>query len=141
MAHSLCWGESASRRRHGHRRNDERPALVRLLHARRRAARPSRGDARDPERAIARFPIPVAILARLAVDVDQQNRGIGAALLNDALARAVRASQQVAVRALVVHAVDDNAATFYERFGFRALAGTPRTLMVTLAALRDAGYR
>jgi predicted N-acetyltransferase YhbS len=88
-----------------------------------------------------RFPIPVAILARLAVDVSRQEQGIGAALLNDALARGVRAAEQVAVRAVVVHAVDDNAAAFYERFGFRALAGTPRTLMVTLAALRDAGYR
>jgi predicted N-acetyltransferase YhbS len=87
-----------------------------------------------------RFPIPVAILARLAVDVGLQHQGIGAALLNDALARVVRASEQVAVRAMVVHAVDDNAADFYERFGFRALAGTPRTLMVTLTALRDAGY-
>jgi predicted N-acetyltransferase YhbS len=87
-----------------------------------------------------RFPIPVAILARLAVDVSRQDQGIGAALLNDALARVVRASEQVAVRAVVVHAVDDNAAGFYERFGFRELAGTPRTLGVTLAALRAAGY-
>jgi predicted N-acetyltransferase YhbS len=75
------------------------------------------------------FPIPVAILARLAVDVDQQGRGMGAALLNDALMRVVRASEQVAVRAVVVHAA-----------GFRALSAAPRTLMVTLASLRDAGY-
>ena len=88
-----------------------------------------------------RFPIPAAILARLAVDVNHQDQGIGAALLNDALARVVRAAEQVAVRAVVVHAADDHAANFNERFGFRALAGTPRTLMVTLAALRDAGYR
>lgn len=86
------------------------------------------------------FPIPVAILARLAVDASRQDHGIGAALLNDALARVVRAADQVAVRAVVVHAVDDNAAAFYERFGLRALTATPRTLMVTLAALRDAGY-
>jgi hypothetical protein len=44
------------------------------------------------------------------------------------------------VRAVVVHAVDENAARFYERFGFQALSATPRTLMVTLAALRTAGY-
>jgi hypothetical protein len=50
------------------------------------------------------------------------------------------ASEQVAVRAVVVHAVDENAARFYERFGFQALSATPRTLMVTLAALRTAGY-
>jgi GNAT superfamily N-acetyltransferase len=86
------------------------------------------------------FPIPVAILARLAVDAGQQGHGIGAALLNDGLVRVVRASEEVAVRAIVVHAVDENAASFYERFGFRALAGAPRTLMIALAALRKAGY-
>lgn len=87
------------------------------------------------------FPIPVAILARLAVDASQQGHGIGAALLNDALVRVIRASEQVAVRAVVVHAVDDGAATFYERFGFRALSATPRTLMAPLVALRAAGYK
>lgn len=86
------------------------------------------------------FPIPVAILARLAVDVMQQNQGIGAALLNDALTRVIRASEQVAVRAVAVHAVDDHAAGFYERFGFRALSASPLTLMVTLAELDSAGF-
>lgn len=87
------------------------------------------------------FPIPVAILARLAVDLGQQGRGIGAAMLNDALVRVVRASEEVAVRAVVVHAVDENAASFYKRFGFRALSSAPRTLMVPVAALRTVGYR
>ena len=86
------------------------------------------------------FPIPVAILARLAVDAGRQGGGIGAALLNDALVRVALASEQVAVRAVVVHALDDNAAAFYERFGFRALSAAPRTLMISLAALRTAGY-
>jgi GNAT superfamily N-acetyltransferase len=87
-----------------------------------------------------RFPIPVAILARLAVDAGQQGHGIGTALLNDALVRVARAAEEVAVRAVVVHALDDGAASFYERFGFQALGATPRTLMVTLIALRGAGY-
>jgi predicted N-acetyltransferase YhbS len=87
------------------------------------------------------FPIPVAILARLAVDVGRQGQRIGAALLNDALVRVVHASEQVAVRAVVVHAVDENAASFYQRFGFVALGATPKTLMMHLAALRAAGYR
>jgi predicted N-acetyltransferase YhbS len=86
------------------------------------------------------FPIPVAILARLAVDISQQGGGIGAALLNDAIVRIVRASEQVAVRAVVVHAIDEPASSFYERFGFRALSATPRTLMVTLAAIRAADF-
>jgi GNAT superfamily N-acetyltransferase len=87
------------------------------------------------------FPIPAAILARLAVDAGHQGQGIGAALLNDALMRVVRASEEVAIRAGVVHAVDETAASFYERFGFRALSSTPQTLMVSLATLRAAGYR
>lgn len=86
------------------------------------------------------FPIPVAILARLAVDVSHQGQGIGAALLNDALVRVVRASEQVAVRAVVVHAVDEKAAAFYERFGFRALSTRPQTLMTTVHTLHVAGY-
>lgn len=86
------------------------------------------------------FPIPVAILARLAVDAGQQGRGIGAALLSDSLTRVVRAAEQVAVRAVVVHAIDESASSFYERFGFQALSGAPRTLMTTIATLRAAGY-
>jgi GNAT superfamily N-acetyltransferase len=86
------------------------------------------------------FPIPIVILARLAIDSSHQGRGLGATLLSDALARVCHASRQVAVRAVVVHAVDENAAAFYERFGFRALSATPTTLMVTLATLRAAGY-
>jgi GNAT superfamily N-acetyltransferase len=86
------------------------------------------------------FPIPVAILARLAVDARNQKQGLGARLLDDALERVCRAAREVAVRAIVVHAIDDDAAAFYERFGFRALRATPRTLMVTLGELRKAGY-
>ena len=86
------------------------------------------------------YPIPVAILARLAVDRRHQNRGLGAMLLKDALQRVSLASQQLAVRAVVVHATDEHAAHFYEHFGFRALSATPRTLMVTLTELRIAGY-
>lgn len=86
------------------------------------------------------YPIPVAILARLAVDRRHQNRGLGAILLRDALRRVVLASEQLAIRAVVVHAIDESAAGFYAHFGFRALSTTPRTLMVTLAELRAAGY-
>jgi GNAT superfamily N-acetyltransferase len=86
------------------------------------------------------FPVPVAILARLAVDAGHQGNGLGAALLNDALFRVCRAAEQVAVRAVIVHAVDQSAVAFYERFGFGALATAPRTLMVTLASLRAAGF-
>jgi len=86
------------------------------------------------------FPIPVAILARFAVDARRQGEGLGAKLLGDALVRICRAAEEVAVRAVVVHAIDDAAAAFYERFGFRPLGTAPRTLMVTLAELRKAGF-
>lgn len=86
------------------------------------------------------FPIPVAILARLAVDERSKGEGLGAFLLNDAFERICRAAREVAVRAVVVHAIDETAAGFYERFGFRSLSTAPRTLMVTLAELRSAGY-
>jgi GNAT superfamily N-acetyltransferase len=86
------------------------------------------------------FPIPVAILARLAIDTSHQGQGLGATLLDDALRRVSSAAEQVAIRAVVVHAIDQGAATFYERFGFKALSATPQTLMVALAALRAAGY-
>jgi GNAT superfamily N-acetyltransferase len=86
------------------------------------------------------YPIPVAILARLAVERSHQGHGFGASMLNDALSRVTLAAEQIAVRAVVVHAIDDNARAFYEHFGFRALTTAPQTLMVTLAELRAAGY-
>ena len=52
----------------------------------------------------------------------------------------VERAKEVAVRAVVVHAISDAVAGFYERFGFRGLSETPRSLMVTLAELREAGY-
>jgi GNAT superfamily N-acetyltransferase len=86
------------------------------------------------------YPIPVAVLARLAVDHRYQHRGLGAALLRDALQRVTLASEQLAVRAVVIHAIDERAERFYQHFGFRSLSATPRTLMVTLAELRAACY-
>ena len=87
------------------------------------------------------FPIPVALVARLAVDVDFHGRGFGALLLRDALTRVLAASEQVAIRAVVVHAISDKAAAFYIRFGFKPLADEPRTLMITLDELRRSRER
>ncbi len=82
------------------------------------------------------YPIPVALIARLAVDGNVQGRGFGALLLSDALTRVLAAGEQVAIRAVVVHATSDRAAAFYQRFGFKPLADEPRTLMITLDELR-----
>lgn len=82
------------------------------------------------------FPIPVALIARLAVDSGFHGQGFGALLLRDALTRVLAASEQIAIRAVVVHAISDNAAAFYIRFGFKPLAEEPHTLMITLDDLR-----
>lgn len=64
-------------------------------------------------------PIPVMILARLAVARSHQGRGIGRALVRDALLRTARASGIAGIRAVTVHAIDEQAAAFYERLGFK----------------------
>jgi len=78
------------------------------------------------------FPIPVALLARLAVDGHHQSIGLGRSLLLDALRRVMRASDELAVRAVTVDALDQHAASFYRRFGFQPSALGPETLMVSL---------
>ena len=67
---------------------------------------------------LARHPIPVILLARLAVDTAERGRGIGAALLKDALLRTLQAAEIAGLRAMIVHAKDDAAKRFYETFGF-----------------------
>ena len=65
-----------------------------------------------------RHPIPVILLARLAVDSTEQGRGLGAALLKDALLRTIQAAEIAGLRAMLVHAKDNAAKRFYENFGF-----------------------
>jgi GNAT superfamily N-acetyltransferase len=82
------------------------------------------------------FPIPVCLIARLAVDRSEQSASLGRSLLLDALQRTERASRSVAMRAVLVHALDEEAAAFYTRFGFRPASTEPLTLMVPLEAVR-----
>ncbi|HXQ74169.1 MAG TPA: GNAT family N-acetyltransferase [Pyrinomonadaceae bacterium] len=65
-----------------------------------------------------RHPIPVILLARLAVDSSEQGSGLGAALLKDALLRTIQAAEIAGLRAMLVHAKDDSAKRFYAKFGF-----------------------
>lgn len=81
-------------------------------------------------------PIPVMVLARLAVDQRAQGIKLGASLLQDAVGRAVSVSQNVGVRALIVHALHDRAKQFYERYGFRESPLHPMTLMLRLSSIR-----
>jgi GNAT superfamily N-acetyltransferase len=82
------------------------------------------------------FPIPVALIARLAVTGQHQGAGLGRSLLLDALQRVLRASDQLAVRAVTVDALHDRAASFYHRFGFEPSPLAPRTLMISLDSAR-----
>ena len=67
-----------------------------------------------------RHPIPVILLARLDVDSTEHARGLGAALLKDALLRTIQVAEIAGLRAMLVHAKDDSAKRFYEKFGFES---------------------
>jgi ribosomal protein S18 acetylase RimI-like enzyme len=69
-------------------------------------------------RAMPAYPVGMVLLARLAVDQSQQGRGVGAMLLAEALRKAVAAGEVAAARLIVVDAVDEDAAAFYQRYGF-----------------------
>ena len=77
-------------------------------------------------------PVPVMVLARLAVDQRAQGMNLGASLLQDAVNRAVAVSLNTGVRALLVHALHDRAKLFYEHYGFQASPVHPMTLMLRL---------
>jgi len=77
-------------------------------------------------------PVPVIVLARLAVDRQAQGIQLGAGMLKDAVHRAVTVSQDAGVRALLVHALHHRARQFYEHHGFQASTLHPLTLMLRL---------
>lgn len=83
------------------------------------------------------FPIPVCLIARLAVDRSEHGAGLGRSLLLDALQRTDLASRSVAMRAVLVHALDEEGAAFYAHFGFKPTSADPLTLMVPLEAVRQ----
>ena len=78
-------------------------------------------------------PVPVMILARLAVDLRAQGIHLGPSLLQDAVNRAIAVSKNTGVRALLVHALHDRAKQFYEHYGFQASSIHPMTLMLRLS--------
>jgi len=77
-------------------------------------------------------PVPVMVLARLAVDSQAQGIKLGASLLQDAVNRAVAVSHNAGVRALLVHAINERAKQFYECYGFAVSPAHPMTLMLRL---------
>jgi len=94
--------------------------------------------AEAPERlrqGMGRFPLPVVILARLAVSTDHQGLGIGVGMLQDAIRRTLLIAEQAGIRAILTHPLNENAAGFYTRFGF---IPSPLRLQQLLLLLKDA---
>lgn len=97
----------------------------------------------DPEAApsrvmkgLARHPVPVMILARLAVDTQHQRKGLGQALLRDALLRTAQAADIAGIRCLLVHAKDDAARQWYESWEFEPSPTDPYHLFLMLKDLK-----
>jgi len=80
-------------------------------------------------------PVPVILLGRLAVDNNFKGHGIGSGLLKDALQRAVSAAGTIGARAVLVHALDESARTFYQKHGLYESPTSELTLMVTMAEI------
>ncbi len=85
---------------------------------------------------LGKFPIPIMIIARLAVDKAWAGKGLGNSLLLDAVQRALAASQIAGLRAVVVDAKDDTAKRFYEKRGFRAWPTDSNRLFITITELK-----
>jgi GNAT superfamily N-acetyltransferase len=78
-------------------------------------------------------PLPVMIVGRLAIERSWQGRNIGRSLLRDAVLRILQAAEIGGIRAILVHAISEDAKRFYERYGFTSSPVDPMTLMVTVA--------
>ncbi len=82
------------------------------------------------------YPIPVVILARMAVTRQDQGRGIGVGMLQDAIRRTLTIAEQAGVRALLTHPIDEEASRFYLRFGFEASPAREQQLLLLLKDAR-----
>lgn len=85
---------------------------------------------------LARHPVPVILLTRLAVDQREQGTGLGRAILKDALMRISTAAEIIGARAILVHAIDSEAAAFYRKFGFVPSPVSDLNLMLLMKDLR-----
>lgn len=92
-----------------------------------------------PERlrlGMGQYPIPLVILARLAVDLDYQGQGLGFSMLQDAIRRTIAIAEQAGIRALLTHPIDAEAEAFYRRFGFEPTPVRERQLVLLLKDAR-----
>lgn len=81
-------------------------------------------------------PIPVTVLGRLAIDLQFQGRHLGAALLKDAILRTLSVSRSIGIRAMLVHAISDDAKRFYLSYGFKESPINALTLMLSLQQIK-----
>lgn len=88
----------------------------------------------------AKYPIPIILLARLAVDLKYRGRGLGARLLADAMRRSEHASQIAGLKAFFVKAKDENAQSFYTRHGFQPTPLDPMLLYLKISDIRASLY-
>lgn len=77
-------------------------------------------------------PIPMAIIGRLAIDRGWQGKGLGAAMLQDAVLRTAQAASILGIRGVLVHAISPEAKAFYEHYGFQATSNAPMTLVLSI---------
>ncbi len=87
-------------------------------------------------RGMGQYPIPLIILARLAVDLDYQGQGLGFSLLQDAIRRTVAIAELAGIRALLTHPIDADADAFCRRFGFEPTPESERQLILLLKDAR-----
>ncbi|MGH7139414.1 MAG: GNAT family N-acetyltransferase [Pirellulales bacterium] len=85
---------------------------------------------------LAHYPIPIMLLARLAVSMTWQGRGLGSGMLKDAMRRTLQAADIAGIRAFAVHAKDDTARSFYEHFGFMPSPTDPLHLFLLIKDIR-----
>lgn len=85
---------------------------------------------------LANHPVPISLLGRLAVHKEEQGSGLGKALLKDALLRMEQAADVLGIRAVLVHAIDQRARDFYERFDFEPCPDDELHLMLLMKDLR-----
>jgi len=79
---------------------------------------------------LGKYDIPVMLLARLAVDLDEQGKGLGKALLKDAILRTIQAAEIAGLKLLLVHAKDEAATDFYRKHGFETVVDNPLKLFL-----------
>jgi len=87
-------------------------------------------------RGMGQYPIPLVILARLAVDLDYQRQGLGFSLLQDAIRRTVAIAEHAGIRALLTHPIDADAKAFYRCFGFEPTPAHEQKLILLLKNAR-----